>query len=69
MENSPPGIQAIPAGTGPGAALWFGIVGSNPELDGIAIAGAALLVATGAGALELAVGAVTTGLWLLAVRG
>jgi hypothetical protein len=32
MENSPPGIQTIPAGSGAGAVAEFAIVGSNPAL-------------------------------------
>ena len=29
MENSPPGIQAMPSGAGPGAAAALATVGSN----------------------------------------
>jgi hypothetical protein len=34
MENSPPGIQTIPAGAGLGAGLVFGIVGPKLLLFG-----------------------------------
>src|ERR1700746_165078 len=33
IENSPPDIQAIPCGAGPGAGVWFGIVDPNATAD------------------------------------
>src|SRR3974390_1652904 len=31
MENSPPGIHAMPLGAGPGGRVLFGIVGANAD--------------------------------------
>src|SRR5277367_517487 len=58
MENSPPGIQTIPAGIVEGAGTLFSTVGSNPVAAlGIAgeFAGAAVVmaVATAVGAVSL----------------
>src|SRR5688572_6556454 len=44
MENSPPGIQTIPSGAGPGGALLLEIVGAN-SLEAGTVGGASRLQA------------------------
>jgi hypothetical protein len=53
MENSPPGIQTIPSGAGPGGLALFGTVGEKAE-SGRAVESLVSAARTGENALEKA---------------